>query len=155
MWAKETWVTSLLLEAGANPDLQNYRGESALMMAAREGKTETVSLLVKAGATLDLQNERGESALMMAVSWWWDKPEVFSLLLVAGANTDLQNKAVMSGCSGGGRTRHYRSSCERPPQQETSSHQSESGDARTHRGVRYLRWNEITGLAAMVTIIYI
>ena len=28
-------------------------GETALMIAAREGKTEIISLLVKAGATLD------------------------------------------------------------------------------------------------------
>ena len=32
-------------------------GESALIKAARSGKTEVVSLLVKAGAALDLQNE--------------------------------------------------------------------------------------------------
>ena len=31
-------------------------GESALMEAARSGRTEVVSLLVKAGAALDLQN---------------------------------------------------------------------------------------------------
>ena len=32
-------------------------GESALMMAARKGKTEVVSLLLKAGANTDLQNK--------------------------------------------------------------------------------------------------
>ena len=31
--------------------------ESALMLAASEGRTEVVSLLVKAGAALDLQNK--------------------------------------------------------------------------------------------------
>ena len=32
-------------------------GDSALMVAVREGKTEVVSLLLKAGANTDLQNE--------------------------------------------------------------------------------------------------
>ena len=32
-------------------------GDSALMLAAREGRTEVVSLLVKAGANTDLQNK--------------------------------------------------------------------------------------------------
>ena len=32
-------------------------GNSALMMAAREGKTEVVSLLLEAGANIHLQNE--------------------------------------------------------------------------------------------------
>ena len=32
-------------------------GESPLMEAVRNGRTEVVSLLVKAGAALDLQNE--------------------------------------------------------------------------------------------------
>ena len=32
-------------------------GDSALMIAAREGRTEVVSLLLKAGANIQLQNE--------------------------------------------------------------------------------------------------
>ena len=32
-------------------------GNSALMMAAREGSTKVVSLLLEAGANIDLQNE--------------------------------------------------------------------------------------------------
>ena len=32
-------------------------GYSALMMAAREGRTEVASLLLEAGANTDLQNE--------------------------------------------------------------------------------------------------
>ena len=33
------------------------KGESALMMVAREGRTEVVSLLLEAGANIHLQNE--------------------------------------------------------------------------------------------------
>ena len=32
-------------------------GDSALMIAAREGKSKVISLLLKAGANIDLQNE--------------------------------------------------------------------------------------------------
>ena len=32
-------------------------GDSALMMAAREGRTDVVPLLLEAGANTDLQNE--------------------------------------------------------------------------------------------------
>ena len=32
-------------------------GDTALMIAAQEGKTEVVSLLLKAGANIDLQDE--------------------------------------------------------------------------------------------------
>ena len=36
-------------------NIQN--GDSALMMAAREGKSEVTKLLLKAGANMDIQNE--------------------------------------------------------------------------------------------------
>ncbi|CAI8021209.1 Putative ankyrin repeat protein MM_0045 [Geodia barretti] len=86
-----TEVVSLLLETGANTDLQNMDGDSALMMAARESSTTVVALLVKAGANTDLQNKDGDSALMMAVSSW-SKTKVVPMLVKAGAALDLQNK---------------------------------------------------------------
>ncbi|CAI8021202.1 Putative ankyrin repeat protein MM_0045, partial [Geodia barretti] len=101
-----TEVVSLLLEAGANTDLQDIKyglGYSALMMAAREGRTEVVSLLLETGANTDLQNMYGDSALMMAARM--GRTAVVSLLIEVGANADLQNKygdsaltiAVMGG----------------------------------------------------------
>ena len=42
-------------------------GESALMMAAREGRTEVVSLLLKAGANTDLQNKVCQCSLRVNV----------------------------------------------------------------------------------------
>ncbi|CAI8021204.1 Putative ankyrin repeat protein MM_0045, partial [Geodia barretti] len=88
-----TEVVSLLLEAGANTDLQDIKyglGYSALMMAAREGRTEVVSLLLETGANTDLQNMYGDSALMMAARM--GRTAVVSLLIEVGANADLQNK---------------------------------------------------------------
>ena len=99
--------------------ITQWNGYSALMLAAREGRTEVVSLLLEAGANTELQNmvklctrrcgfgtlyvpsnrclttfvcvitQKGYSALMLAVRW--GRTEVVSLLLEAGANTELQN----------------------------------------------------------------
>ena len=37
--------------------LNTQDGDSALMMAAREGKSEVAKLLLKAGANMDIQNK--------------------------------------------------------------------------------------------------
>ena len=54
----------LLLEAGADPDAVTPKdGESALHVAAKDGKLDIVRLLADAGAKLDLENAEGETAL--------------------------------------------------------------------------------------------
>jgi len=54
----------LLLEAGADPDaVTPDKGESALHIAARDGKLDIIEILAEAGATLDLRNNDGETAL--------------------------------------------------------------------------------------------
>ncbi|CAI8005711.1 Putative ankyrin repeat protein MM_0045 [Geodia barretti] len=73
-----------------NTDLSTYLwGDSALMVALRWERTESIHLLLKSGAELDLQNKRGDSALMMAVGE--GMTEVVSLLVKAGASLDIQN----------------------------------------------------------------
>jgi ankyrin repeat protein len=57
-------AVSLLLTAGADPDaVTPDKGESALHIAARDGKLDIVRILADAGATLDLKNTAGETAL--------------------------------------------------------------------------------------------
>jgi uncharacterized protein len=56
-------AVKLLLEAGANPDAVNPKGESALHLAAKDGKLDMVRALAEAGATLDLRNADGKTAL--------------------------------------------------------------------------------------------
>ncbi len=58
-----TDAVQLLLEAGADPDAVTPEGESALHLAAKDGKLEIVEILADAGATLDLPNADGETAL--------------------------------------------------------------------------------------------
>ncbi|MBN1238644.1 MAG: ankyrin repeat domain-containing protein [Gammaproteobacteria bacterium] len=54
----------LLLEAGADPDaVTPDTGESALHLAAKEGKLDIIKILADAGATLDIENAEGETAL--------------------------------------------------------------------------------------------
>jgi uncharacterized protein len=54
----------LLLEAGADPDsVTPDKGESALHLAAKDGKLDIIRLLADAGARLDLENAEGETAL--------------------------------------------------------------------------------------------
>ena len=47
------------LNAGANPDIQNYLGDTPLAFAARENYLEIVQILLAAGADPDVQNVRG------------------------------------------------------------------------------------------------
>jgi ankyrin repeat protein len=58
-------AVKLLLEAGANPNALGPDGQSALHMAARDGKLEIVRALVEGGASLDLKNGEGQTALQM------------------------------------------------------------------------------------------
>ena len=53
----------IILDAGADPDAVTPDGESALHLAAKDGKLDEIRLLADAGATLDLPNGDGETAL--------------------------------------------------------------------------------------------
>ena len=53
----------LLLEGGANTDLQSSDGWTALILASREGHTACVKLLLDEGADKDLKASDGSTAL--------------------------------------------------------------------------------------------
>ena len=61
-----TEVVELLLERGAQVDLQDNVGQSALMVASVVGQTKIVKLLLERGAQVDLRDNNGDSALMLA-----------------------------------------------------------------------------------------
>lgn len=85
---------------GANLDLQDEDGQSALMHACAQNRLEAAKLLIEKGANLDLQDEDGRSALINAC--YKNQPELVKLLLAKGANPDLQNwagwTALMQAC---------------------------------------------------------
>jgi len=56
-------AVQLLLAAGAEPDALTADGESALHLAAKDGKLDIVRALAENGATLDLPNADGKTAL--------------------------------------------------------------------------------------------
>jgi ankyrin repeat protein len=53
----------VLLQAGANPDALSPRGESALHIAAHDGRLDAIRELVAGGASVDLKNKDGLTAL--------------------------------------------------------------------------------------------
>jgi ankyrin repeat protein len=56
-------AVKLLLDAGADPDAVNSKGESIVHLAAKDGKLDMLRLLADSGATLDLKNGDGFTAL--------------------------------------------------------------------------------------------
>ena len=84
-----TEIVKVLLERGAQVDLQNNVGLTALMMASDSGCTEIVKVLLERGAQVDLPDNVGWTALMMASDSGCT--DIVKLLLERGAQVDLQN----------------------------------------------------------------
>ncbi|CAI8056687.1 Putative ankyrin repeat protein MM_0045 [Geodia barretti] len=82
------------MKGGAHIDIQDERGDSLLMKAASESRTEVVSLLLKVGANIDLQNERGDSAVILATVKF--HLSVLKVLVRAGADLNLQNQEMLT-----------------------------------------------------------
>ncbi|MCY4176927.1 MAG: ankyrin repeat domain-containing protein, partial [Endozoicomonadaceae bacterium] len=53
----------VLLDRGANTDLQGKRGLTALMIAAYFNKLECIKIFLDRGANIDLKNKNGFTAL--------------------------------------------------------------------------------------------
>ncbi|CAE7733005.1 unnamed protein product, partial [Symbiodinium pilosum] len=83
----------MLLQAGADTDLQNKAGRTALMEAARSGHTEIAQLLLQTGAETALKVSDGcyrYTALVEAA--FFGHTEIVRLLLKAGAESDLKDQ---------------------------------------------------------------
>ena len=65
----------LLLEAGANPNAVNPKGDTALHMAAHDGRLEVLRELVAGGADVDARNAAGQTALELVETM---KPRVLN-----------------------------------------------------------------------------
>ena len=51
-------IVELLIKAGADKDIQDENGWTALMFAAKKGHIKIVELLIKAKANKDIQGNR-------------------------------------------------------------------------------------------------
>ncbi len=87
-------MTKVLLDAGANLNVQDNYGETALERAANNGQTETVRLLLERGAQIDIKNKWGGTALTRAIGA--GHVDVVRLLIANGAsvNARYSNKAT-------------------------------------------------------------
>ena len=54
----------LLIQAGADVNQQNGKGDTALIRAAQNGHDKSVDMLIKSGANMNRQNHCGSTALI-------------------------------------------------------------------------------------------
>jgi ankyrin repeat protein len=85
------WL-GFLLQRGANPDIRDGRGNTALMIATQLGWTDGIQTLLARRAGVDVTNSSGETPLMRAVQ----NRDIASvrLLLAAGANPNKPDNAA-------------------------------------------------------------
>ncbi len=88
-----TWLR-FLIGKGANANLADRRGVTALQLATDLGWSEGVEILVKAGAEVDLTNDSGETPLISAVHR--RDAALVRALLKAGANPDRSDNSGRS-----------------------------------------------------------
>jgi ankyrin repeat protein len=80
-------VVQLLLERGADPNIRNDNGKTALWLALQVGCHDpkkglpVIKLLLEAGADVNIRDNEGQTPLQWAVSYTCPKKEVADLLL--------------------------------------------------------------------------
>ena len=84
-----------LLQKGANPDLRNGKGETALLIAASLGRGDLIDLLIKGGANPNLGNSSGETALIRAVQ----RRDLSMVRALLDLGADPDQKDVIAGLS--------------------------------------------------------
>lgn len=73
----------VLLDAGAKVNVTNNDGQTALMVAAENGKVHNARALILAGADINARNKEGQTALLLAQEN--DEPAMVRLLKAHGA----------------------------------------------------------------------
>ncbi len=81
-----------LADLGANIDAKDRYGQTALMIAAKYGRTAAMRLLLERGAALDVTAKYGLSALMLATVN--RHPEIVRNLVDAGADLTLRGSGA-------------------------------------------------------------
>ena len=84
-----------LLELGADIDVRNYKGKTALHYAAKAGFLKVIRLLIEKGATINALDNNGETALFEAIRSTIKDSEkqraAIEALLVKGADPNFKN----------------------------------------------------------------
>ena len=98
-------VVFALLDRGADPDISDSRGATAIMSAARIGNEVVVKALLDKGADVNAKNSDGETALIPAVEH--DRGAIVRLLVENGADvnaTDHSGASALKTATANGRT---------------------------------------------------
>ena len=83
-------VIQILMDAGADPYIQDRYGTTALQRAAGSGHSEAVQILIDTGVNPDIKNKYGSTALHWAAAR--GHSEVVRILVNASTEPDIQNK---------------------------------------------------------------
>jgi ankyrin repeat protein/serine/threonine protein kinase len=91
-WAGKPEAAKVLIEAGADVNQRNAKGESALNLTqgAWIPTAETVELLIEAGVDVKAKNATGSTPLHAAIQL--GQPEIAKLLIAAGADVDAKDE---------------------------------------------------------------
>ncbi len=89
-WFGRVEIVRMLIDAGADLDIQNIFGKTILHVAVEGNYPEISQMLIDAGANLDIQDRDGETALHWVA--WRNYSEITQMLIDAGANLDIQDK---------------------------------------------------------------
>ena len=84
-----TEIVRLLLDRGADPNIQDDQGQTALINAIFSISIETVKLLLDRGADPNIQDDQGQTALMFTARN--GHTEIMELLILAGADPGIKN----------------------------------------------------------------
>ena len=92
--SEHTSCLKCLVEAGADVNVQNKDGYTALMCVSERGKVEMVKLLTErmSVSTLNQVNGEGQTALMLAASRCTDNADILKYLVEAGPDMNIQCK---------------------------------------------------------------
>ena len=94
MRKRATAYVNYLLQNGADPNLADKQGDTALMIAARLGHIEGINTMLLGRAAVDAANRQGETALIAAIQN--RHGAVVRRLLEAGASTTRTDNAGLS-----------------------------------------------------------
>jgi ankyrin repeat protein len=91
MRKRATLYINYLLQNGADPNLAEKNGDTALMIASRSGYLEGIATMIASRAAIDATNRQGETALIIAVQN--RQVQAVKRLLEAGASPTRTDSA--------------------------------------------------------------